>query len=84
MPYPSNTAHTSLDQLSPRLEEFDQIAASLFSGHDSMRDTPWLERKPSSYAVARDGLKTWCWNQWPQVRDSAIKHVAEAKRRMIS
>lgn len=84
MPYPFQPEEISLDQLSGRLEEFDRIAASLFSGHDSMEDTPWLERRPSNYAVARDGLKTWCEKHWPDVRDSAVKHLAEAKRRMLS
>ena len=84
MLYPSDHGQIPLDQLSGRLEDFDQIAASLFSGHDSIQDTPWFERRPSNYAVARDGLKTWCGKHWPDVRDSAAKHLAEAKRRVLS
>ncbi|HTL28882.1 MAG TPA: hypothetical protein VL282_06675 [Tepidisphaeraceae bacterium] len=83
------TAHhrhelASIESLDARLSDFDQAVANIFSGHDSIADTPWVARTPSMRAVARDAMKQWCKTQWPVVRDSALKHIEEAKRRMLS
>jgi hypothetical protein len=82
-PHSPATEHTTLDQLSGRLEDFDQLVASVFSGHDTIEDTPWVE-PPHKRPHLHDELKIWCVKQWPHVRASAIKHFEEARRRMMS
>jgi hypothetical protein len=79
-----DTGRVALCELSPRLENFNNIAASLFSGRDSLCDTPWVETEPPKHSILEEGLKGWCAKQWPSVRASAAKRLEEAKRRMLS
>ena len=79
-----DTGRVALNELSPRLEAFDQMAANLFSGYDTLHDTPWVEPDRPAHGMVRDGLKVWCVKQWPHVRASAARHLAEAKRRVMS
>lgn len=79
-----DTGRVAFSDLSSRVEQFDQIAASLFSGYDTLCDTPWVEHDAQKPSAFQDGLKVWCLKQWPHVRASAAKHLAEAKRRVMS
>jgi len=79
-----NTGRVALSELSPRLEQFEGLAASLFSGHNTLEDTPWAKPDPQTAPAAHDGLKLWCLKRWPDVRASAAHHLAEAKRRVMS
>jgi hypothetical protein len=82
-PHSPTPEHTTLDQLSGRLEDFDQLVANVFSGYDTLHDTPWVE--PAAKQAPMHGeLKGWCVKQWPHLRASAMKHFAEAKRRVMS
>jgi hypothetical protein len=42
-PHSPTPEHTTLDQLSGRLEDFDQLVANVFSGYDTLHDTHWVE-----------------------------------------
>ena len=79
-----DTGRVALSELSPRLEQFDSLAASLFSGYDTIHDTPWIEHEQPKHSIMSDGLKVWCLKQWPNVRASAAHHLAQAKRRVMS
>ena len=79
-----DTGRVALSDLSARAQLFDQMAANLFSGYDTLSDTPWVEHEAARRSVLHDGLKVWCVKQWPHVRASAAKHLAEAKRRVLS